>query len=116
MRRTRRDSRAIVVLVTCPSPAVARRLADRIVGARLAACVNILSGVASTFWWEGKVDRCREALLVVKTTTGAFGRLERAICALHPYEVPEIIALAIVAGHAPYLRWIRATVQAQPSA
>ena len=100
----------IVVLVSCPSRAIARRLASRLVEGRLAACVNILSGVDSTFRWQGKTERCREVLLLIKTTRRRFERLRRAVVALHPYEVPEIIALPIVAGHQPYLRWVRASV------
>ena len=100
--------KTIVVLVTCPSQAVARRLAQRLVGEHLAACVNVVPGVESTFRWQGKVERCREALLLIKTTAARFKELRRAVLRLHPYDVPEIIALPVVAGHPPYLHWVAA--------
>ncbi|MBI2495744.1 MAG: divalent-cation tolerance protein CutA [Candidatus Omnitrophica bacterium] len=100
----------LVVLVTCPTCAIARRLASTLVEERLAACVNALPGVESIFRWQGKVERCREVLLLIKTTARRFERLRRAVMALHPYDVPEIIALPIVAGHRPYLRWVRSSV------
>ena len=96
----------VVVLVTCPTAAVARRLARRLIRSRVAACVNAVPAVESTFRWQGKIERCREALLVIKTTAAGFERLRRAVLRLHPYDVPEIIALPVVAGHPPYLRWV----------
>ena len=104
---------AVAVFVTCPSRQHARRIADALVQRRLAACVNILPAVESVFRWQGRVDTAREALLMIKTTPGRFELLRRAVCALHPYEVPEVIALPVVRGHAPYLRWVRASVQAK---
>ena len=96
----------VVVLVTCPSPAVARRVAQRLVVDHVAACVNVVPSVESTFRWQGKIERCREALLVIKTTAARFERLRRAVLRLHPYGVPEIIALPVVAGYPPYLQWV----------
>ena len=106
MKRLPLASQVVVVLVTCPSPAVARRLARRLVADRVAACVNLVPSVESTFRWQGKIERCRETLLIIKTTAAGFERLRRAILRLHPYDVPEIIALPVVAGHPPYLRWV----------
>ena len=100
----------IVVLVTCPTSAVAHRLATELVKRRLAACVNLLPGVESVFQWKGKIDRCREQLLIIKTIAGKFEALRRAVIARHPYEVPEVIALSLVAGHQPYLEWIQGVV------
>ena len=94
------------MLVTCPSRAVARRMAARLIERRLAACVNLVPAVESVFRWQGKTERCREALLVMKTTAARFIALKRAVLALHPYHVPEIIALPVTAGHAPYLDWV----------
>ncbi|MBI4340653.1 MAG: divalent-cation tolerance protein CutA [Candidatus Omnitrophica bacterium] len=104
----RASSRVIVVLVTCPTAAVARRLARHLVTSRLAACVNIVPGLESLFWWQGKLDRCREALLLIKTTSGGFERLRRDIRRHHPYESPEIIALPVRQGDPAYLQWVRA--------
>ena len=107
-----RTNRVLVVLVTCPNPATAKRIASALVTRRLAACVNLLPGVTSLFWWRNRADRAREILLVIKTTRAAFPRLARAVRGLHPYEVPEIIALPVAEGHGPYLRWVRASVSA----
>jgi periplasmic divalent cation tolerance protein len=103
-------AKVIVVLVTCPTQPVARRLAALVVAKRLAACVNLLPGIQSLFWWQGKVEHAREVLLMIKSTRHQFERLRRAILAHHPYEVPEIIAMPLVAGHRPYLQWVRANI------
>ncbi len=103
-------SSAIVVLVTSPTAAQARRLADALVRQRAAACVNLVPGIRSLFWWQGKVDQARETLLIIKTTRRRFEPLRRLVRRLHPYEVPEIIALPIGQGHPPYLRWIEKSV------
>ena len=100
----------IVVFVTCPNRAIARRIATALVTRRLAACVNLLPVIESTFRWQGKIDRCREALLVIKTTRPRFAALRRAVVGLHPYDVPEVIALPVVDGHPPYLTWVRRSV------
>ena len=107
---SRRQSQVLVVLVTCPSPSVARRLAEQLVRRRLAACVNVVPGLTSFFWWQGTLERASETLLILKTPAPAFAPLQRAILALHPYDTPEIIALPVVAGHAAYLRWVRTSV------
>jgi periplasmic divalent cation tolerance protein len=90
---------------------VARRLAEQLVQRRLAACVNIVGGVESVFRWKGKMQRDREVLLIAKTRAASFERLRRAVASLHPYEVPEIIAVRVAAGHRPYLRWVTLTCQ-----
>jgi periplasmic divalent cation tolerance protein len=100
----------IVVYVTCPSPAVGQRLAKALVSRRVAACVNMLPGVSSTYVWDGVVERAREALLIIKTTRAAFDRLRRLVVQLHPYDVPEIIALPLVAAHPPYAAWVADSV------
>ena len=95
-----------ILLVTTPADA-ARPLADHILDRRLAACVNRVDGVSSTFWWQGKRDEATETLLVVKTTKALVDRAIAVIVEVHPYEVPEVIALPVVAGHGPYLDWVR---------
>jgi periplasmic divalent cation tolerance protein len=102
---------AVVVLVTVPNAEVAAKLAEALVGEELAACVNVLPEVASTYRWQGKVERDREQLCIIKTTMSGFEVLRARVVALHPYEVPEVVALPIVAGHAPYLAWIAASVR-----
>ena len=99
----------LVVLVTCPTRS-AGKLAKLLVEKRLAACVNILPRIQSVFRWKGKVDRASETLLIMKTTSKRFASLTRAVCASHPYDVPEVIALPVTAGHQPYLEWIRQSV------
>ena len=109
-RKPAGSASCVVVLVTCPSLSVATRLAKTLVSRHLIACANIVPGVASFFWWDGKVDRSREVLLLLKTTTAGEARLRHAVRLLHPYDVPEVIALPIVAGHQPYLRWVMSSV------
>ena len=100
----------LVVLVTCPSQASARRLAAHLIRSRVAACVNLIGRVESLFWWKGKSESVHESLLLIKTSRARFEALRRAILTRHPYEVPEVIALPILAGHQPYLKWIQRTV------
>lgn len=98
------------MLVTVPNAETAERLAEALVGERLAACVNVLGGVRSVYRWKGAVERDQELLCVCKTTRAGFERLRARVVELHPYELPEVIALPVVAGHAPYLDWITASV------
>ena len=97
---------AAVVLVTVPNARVARRLSDALVGEGLAACVTALSGAKSTYRWKGKIERATEVVLMIKTRMSRVKKLERRVRELHPYEVPEILALPVAAGEARYLRWI----------
>lgn len=97
---------ALVVLVTAPSPEAAAELARALVGERLAACGNVVPGLRSIYRWEGKVHDDAEALLVLKTTRARFEALRDRVLALHPYDVPEVIALPVEAGSARYLAWI----------
>lgn len=96
----------IVVLITCATEEEAAKIAEALVKERLAACVNRLSGVSSFFWWQGKLDSAGEVLLIAKSKKSEFGKIEHRVKQLHSYEVPEIIALPVVAGHQPYLNWI----------
>jgi periplasmic divalent cation tolerance protein len=107
-----KPSKAVVVLVTCPTRAVARRLARKLVDRGLAACVNILPGLTSVYTWNGKTEQAKEVLLLIKTPRAGFERLRRGVLSWHPYEVPEVIALPIVQGHPAYLRWVAASVRA----
>jgi periplasmic divalent cation tolerance protein len=102
---------ALLVLTNCPDAASADRIALALVEQRLAACVNQLAPVHSTYRWQGNVERVTEVPLLIKTTRERYGDVEQAIRHLHPYEVPEIVAIAVSAGHAAYLRWIDAETQ-----
>jgi len=99
---------ALVVLVTTPTPERAAEIARALVEERLAACGNVVPGVRSVYRWEGKVQDDAEALLVLKTTRARFEALRDRVLALHPYQVPEVIALPVEAGSARYLAWIAA--------
>lgn len=98
---------ALVVFITVPDRAEADRIADTLVGERLAACVNILGPIRSVYRWEGKVAHDEELLLVIKTTRPRYAALEARVLEIHPYQTPEVIALPIEQGSAAYLGWIR---------
>ncbi len=108
------DQVAVVVLCTFPDVEKARVIAALLVERRLAACVNLLPGVESIYRWEGKVERAGEVLAVIKTTR--YPELEAALKELHPYEVPEILALPVAAGLAGYLEWLGAECGNGPGA
>jgi periplasmic divalent cation tolerance protein len=97
---------SIIVFCTCPDEAAAERITTALVEEHLAACVNRIAGIASTYRWQGKVCRDNEQLLLIKTTRERFEALRERILALHPYELPEVIAVDISSGSAPYLDWI----------
>jgi periplasmic divalent cation tolerance protein len=105
-------SERLVVLSTVARAEDAERIARALVERRLAACVNVLPGLVSFYRWKGAIERDAEQLLVIKTRRDRFEALREAIVALHPYEVPEIVALPVEAGHAPYLAWLDEAVAA----
>ena len=96
----------LIILCTCPDLATAERIAETVVGERLAACVNIVPGLTSIYYWEGQIQRDAELLLLIKTRQEIYPLLEARIRQLHPYQIPEIIALPIQTGAAAYLDWI----------
>lgn len=100
----------LVVYITVGSTEEGERLASALVAEKLAACVNQISGVRSTYAWEGTIQTDQEELLVVKTNAAVFDRLERRVRELHSYEVPEILAVPVVRGNAAYLNWLAAGV------
>ncbi|HLD88174.1 MAG TPA: divalent-cation tolerance protein CutA [Candidatus Omnitrophota bacterium] len=100
----------IVVLVTTKDTRQAQKIANGLLQDKLVACANIVAGVRSLFWWQGKIDSSKEALLVLKTKKILFKKVAAKVKALHSYEVPEIIALPIAAGSSDYLKWINASV------
>jgi periplasmic divalent cation tolerance protein len=105
----------VVVLVTCGSRAEARRIARAVVTERLAACTNLLEArVESVYRWEGKVEQAREFLLLMKTSLARLGALEAEVKRLHSYDVPEFIALPVVAGSKAYLRWLGECLGSRP--
>ncbi|NID16049.1 divalent-cation tolerance protein CutA [Luteibacter yeojuensis] len=108
-------SEPIAILVACPPGEPADALARGLVEGGLAACVNRLPGMRSTYRWKGETVTEDEDLLLVKTVRGAFAAVEAFVLANHPYEVPEIVALPLVEGHAPYLAWLESAVGASQS-
>jgi len=100
----------VVVLVTAPTENEAGAIASRLLDKKLVACANVVPGVRSAFWWEGKIDEADEVLIVMKTRGKLLEAVIEAVREAHSYDVPEIIALPIVGGNAEYLKWIDESV------
>lgn len=98
----------VVVLVACPDEPTATSIARALVEEGLAACVNVSGEVRSIYRWRGSVEEARERLLVIKARADRLDALAARIVALHPYEVPELLALPVARGLGPYLEWLRA--------
>lgn len=96
----------LLVTITVPSREVGQEIANVLVDGKLAACVNIVPGVSSVFAWQGNIEQDDELLLIAKTRSGLFDRLAATVKRVHPYDVPEVIAIPIVAGSNEYLAWI----------
>jgi periplasmic divalent cation tolerance protein len=105
-----------VVLTNLPDRDRALALARALVERRLAACVNVLSGCTSLYWWRAAIDTADEVPVLIKTRAALYPQLEAAIRELHPYELPEIIALPIERGLPGYLEWIAAETMPEPPA
>jgi periplasmic divalent cation tolerance protein len=101
----------IVVLTTCAVESDAERMARALVDARLAACVNVVPGVRSFYRWKGETENSEEFLLIVKTSRDLFGALRAEMEKLHPYELPELLALPVVAGSEDYLGWLHSNLR-----
>lgn len=101
----------IVIFVTAANKKEAKVIAQNLVKKKLVACVNIIDKVESLFWWKGKVDSGKETLLVIKSRKDRLSRIMKAVKAGHSYEVPEMIAIPIVGGYKPYLKWIDESVR-----
>jgi periplasmic divalent cation tolerance protein len=100
-----------VVLVTVPDEETGRALAQEAVGARLAACGNVIPGLTSIYRWDGQLRQDPESLVIFKTTASRVPALRKRIVDSHPYEVPEFLAIPIADGHLPYLEWVRGEVE-----
>lgn len=95
-----------LILCTCPDRDTSEKIAQKLVEDRLAACVNILPGLTSIYTWQDRLETAEEHLLLIKSASGRYPEVEQAIRALHPYDLPEIIALPIAQGLPDYLNWI----------
>ncbi len=101
----------IQVLTATASRDDAQRIAAALVEQRLAACVQVIGPIASTYWWQGRVEQAEEWLCLIKSRRALYDELEQAIRARHPYETPEIMALPVIAGSPPYLHWLSQEVR-----
>jgi periplasmic divalent cation tolerance protein len=110
------DRRILVCLCSCPDRGSADAIAETLVSERLAACVNLLPGMSSVYRWEGRIERGEEVQLLIKTTPARLEALQARLCTLHPYDVPELIALEAVGGLSAYLHWVAAETTADPTA
>lgn len=96
----------IVIFVTASNNKEARKIAKALIGNKLAACVNILDKIKSFFWWQGKINKADEALLIIKSRKEKLPKIIKTVKSIHSYDVPEIIALPIIDGERNYLRWL----------
>lgn len=101
---------ALVVLMSAANGEEAARLADMLVAAKLAACIQILPKMESVYRWKGQIERQVEVLVIAKTVRSKFAEFERQVRAIHSYETPEIVALPITVGSAPYLAWLSSSL------
>ena len=99
---------ALICFCTCPDADSAERIAAALVAERLAACVNLLPGLRSVYRWQGKVEAAAEVLLLVKTSAEAYPALQERLRQLHPYELPELLAVEAASGLPVYLQWLAA--------
>ena len=101
----------MVVLITARDIDEAEKISSHLLEQKLIACANIIPGIQSLFWWQGKIDKAKEVLLVIKTKGNLFAKIVPAVKSVHSYDVPEIIALPIIDGYQTYLRWLNESVQ-----
>jgi len=99
-------SSTLITLCTCPNQAIAEEIASSLIEQEIAACINIIPTVTSLYKWQGKLEKDNEALMLIKTDQSRYRDLEQAIISIHPYELPEIIAVPVEQGLAGYLNWV----------
>ena len=99
-------SSTLITLCTCPSQAVAEEIATSLVEQGIAACINIIPKITSIYKWQGKLEKDEETLMLIKTDQSRYRDLEQALLSLHPYELPEIIAVPVEQGLTGYLNWV----------
>jgi periplasmic divalent cation tolerance protein len=101
----------IVVLSSCGDEEEARRVARHLVESRLAACVQVIPGAHSFYWWQGRIEDSREWVLVAKSSRDRFPALRQELLRVHSYQTPEVVALAVVDGSPTYMDWLEREVQ-----
>lgn len=104
----------LLILNTCPDKETAIKVANTLVRKRQAACVNVVPGLTSVYHWQGQIETSEEHLLIIKSTQAAYAEVESTLREIHPYELPEVIAVPIEAGLESYLAWIGHNVTATP--
>lgn len=97
----------VIALTTCADDETSRRIAETLVGERLATCVNRIRDVRSTYYWDGRLQDDSEVLLVIKTTESRLPALQERLKAIHPYELPELVVIPVIGGNEAYLQWVR---------
>lgn len=107
----RMSTQFLMVFCTCPDRASATTIARHLVEQRLAACINLVPGVGSVYRWRGGVEEAEEVMLVIKTRESRLDEVEAAIEALHPYELPELLAIPVSGGTEPYLTWLEESTE-----
>lgn len=106
----------LLVFSTAPDADVAQVIAGALVSEGLAACVTCLPGATSTYSWQGKLETSSEVQLLIKTSAGCFQKMQERLCALHPYEVPEVLAVDLAQGLPAYLDWVRESLDGEREA
>ena len=96
----------VIVLVTAPDLAIARKIAKAVLKLRIAACANIVPRIESHYWWKGKLEASAEVLIIFKSTKAKLAALESTVVANHPYETPEVISFPLSSSNAKYLKWL----------
>ena len=105
-----KEASRVVILTTAANEEEAHSIAELLLNQRTAACINVVPGVDSLFWWQGKLDSAKESILVIKTRASLVPEIVEIVKKVHSYEIPEIIALPITSGNADYLEWIDSNV------
>ncbi len=105
---------AVLVYITCRNEHEAEKVGESLIQSRLAACVNIVGGMRSMFWWNGKIDQERETILLAKTQVGLVGQLTEAVRSVHSDECPCVVAIPIIDGNPDFLRWIQSETGSEP--
>lgn len=111
MNNRNKKEKYTVVLVTVPDTKTARNIAQKVLKEKLVACANIVPKIESHYWWEGKIEKSNESLVIMKTTVARIKNLEKAVLSVHPYKTPEFIVLKIEDGFNGYLDWIAESVE-----
>jgi periplasmic divalent cation tolerance protein len=101
----------IIIFVTASNKKEASSIAKTLLDYKLVACVNIIDKIESVFWWQGKIDRAKEVLLLIKSKREKLNKIIRLVKSMHSYQLPEIIALPIIGGNEGYLKWISDSVR-----